>query len=107
MDESLGVLRPLINEVVRLVSEEGEKMGVPISRASASRFVSKEVPGYEEIVVTFFSDAERSNIVDFFSRLTEFVGAWRRSQSGVAARDFAEHLAVDIMPLEFCRDVRS
>ncbi len=98
--------RPFIHEIVELIAAEGERCHVPIRRVRVHLFSSREVPNYQETVITFFSDAGEDRIIDFFPRLAEATGVWRRQQKGIAREGFAEQLAVDIMPLEFWDDVR-
>lgn len=104
--EEIAPVLSFIYEVLEIVRAEADQSAVTIRQAYVHRFTSREVPGYKELVITFFGDADQSKLVDFSPRLSECVGAWRRRQSGTA-KGFADQLAVEIVPLEFWDHVRS
>ncbi|MBI4330756.1 MAG: hypothetical protein HY673_05715 [Chloroflexi bacterium] len=107
MFEETAPGRSLIDEVLQVVQAEAERSAVAIRRAYVHRFASREIPGYEELVITLFGDADRGKLVDFASVLSERIGSWRQTQGGAANESFANQLVVEIVPLEFLDHVRS
>lgn len=102
-DEPLekSVSRYFIDQVLEIALMAGAQFGVSICRARVRRFRSQEIPGYTELVFSFFSNATQDRIIEFFPPFTESVGDWRKRQTEPDAIAFADQLSVEVLPLEF------
>ncbi len=98
--ERLSPIRPLIEEVLDIVSEEARRSSIEVRNASVDLLTTTDGQAREEIVIRFFSSSERSKPVLFSTRLADLVAAWPERLSNLTARKLATQSLAPFLSLE-------
>ena len=103
--EQIGLLKAIVEKGVEIGVGLADAYGAPVDRACVYKFTSIEDPSYSEIVLAFYSAADRERLSDLFLIVAQGVGEWAHEQQDEAVRALTELVSTDVLPLEFWPDV--
>ncbi len=105
--DQIGLLTSVVEEGVEIGVRLGDEHGAPIDRVCVYKFTSVEDPSYSEIVIAFYSAADRERLIELFPVIAQGVGEWAHEMRDEEKLAVTSLISVRVRPLAFWSHVRS